>query len=310
MEQVYIRRPAPAPSTRPVTDERHAAARGVNGSGDQVSRRFFHTIASLVDPPAQRKALVNGRLNVAGEAHAESAPRRDAEKTYAAQKAPGGYWTESEFKAQASVIATERRGDPSLLRAEMLFAIMKEKTLPRLVAPFDNGGIPVALGGPLGDRAALWDRYKASFRQDVEEIMTALGLAAGEDVQAAKAQDTLAALIVLAQSVERAGADDAASIVTEARAAIAKYAKDVLAKGDIRTEAEVTDLRSKAMHGAAKDEGARWVGGKTGLWKVGNDHVAEMANVKGPAKYELMTKVEFDADFLPWQVEQSSVKPK
>lgn len=137
----------------------------------------------------------------------------------------------------------------------------------------------------------------------MEEIARALALAsndAAEATEAAKSEGTHAALTALAALIPQTDVGGAAGIATAATNAIAKYAADVLGKADIRAEAVVSDLRSQAMHGAAKDEAARWSGGKTGLWKVGDSHIAEMLAVKGGASYEIMTKGEFNADFDPW----------
>ena len=250
----------------------------------------------------QRKKLTRGKLNVAGESHPESGPRRANERTYAAEQTGGDYWTEGEFTAKPSVLATARLGDPLMLRAEMLLAILKEKSVPLFLAPFGRGEIPAAFPQD-GDAASLWGIYKARLHQDVMEIVLAIARASSdpsESTEAQKAEGTHGAMTALAALIQRTDVGGAAGIATAATDAIALFARDVLNAADIRSEAVVSDLRSQAMHGAARDEGARWVGGKTGLWKVGNQHVAEMQAVKGTAAYEIMTRDEFNADFDPW----------
>lgn len=251
----------------------------------------------------QAKPLNPDKLNVAGETHEESKPLRAKERQYAEEKTGGIYRTEGEFKVASSIVATERFGDPMLLRVEMLLAIQKEKVLSQLLEPFAAGKVPAKLGG-LGDPAGLWAAFKGEYKKQLDEIALALRLAsheAAEQEQAGKAEATHAALVQLSNGLPTSVlADVGSTIVPELRKIIAGFASDVLGLADIRPEATVSTLRSAAMQGAAADNAARWVGRQKGVWKVGNEHVAEIAADKQGERYELLTKVEFNADFLPW----------
>jgi len=301
VEQMYVRRRLPSPAASPVPVRRAVDGDAASAREDRVSRRSVHTIASLVDAPVQRKPLVSGKLNVAGETHGESDGRRGPEAQYAAENAPGGYWTESQFTAASSVFATARHGDPIMLRAEYLLAVVKEKWIQRLVVPFKSGKAPQELGE--GDVAELWSTVKTEFVKALDEVLYSLRLALADEAEqaaAVNAGDAYEALETLKKQVPNSTMDKAGEIETRALEAIAAYAKDVLKLADIRTASQISVLRSQSMHGVAKDNAARWSGEKKGLWKVGNDHVADMAKVKGTAGYELLTKDEFNADFTKW----------
>ncbi|MGH9560091.1 MAG: eCIS core domain-containing protein, partial [Terracidiphilus sp.] len=100
------------------------------------------TAASLA---IQQKALVKDKLNVAGEYHPESSKRRAQEAEYTKEKTGGEYFQEGDFKSSKWFHQPDRLGDPFLLRAEMLLAILKEKTVPQLLTPFGQDQIPPSL---------------------------------------------------------------------------------------------------------------------------------------------------------------------
>jgi hypothetical protein len=54
------------------------------------------------------------------------------------------------------------------------------------------------------------------------------------------------------------------------------------------------------MQEAAANNSERTIGEKKGVWKVGDAHIGEIKADKNTAKYELMTKDEFNEDFVPW----------
>jgi hypothetical protein len=84
-----------------------------------------------------RKPLKPGVLNVAGETHPDSEPRRVEERRYAKEKINGDYWTEAGFRPEAGfwdklASRTPKLGDPLLLRVEHLVAKMKSRYIPLL----------------------------------------------------------------------------------------------------------------------------------------------------------------------------------
>lgn len=265
-----------------------------------MGNRAVARLAQTADATLRRKPLVEGKLNVAGEEHRESGGRRREEQAYAAAEAPGGYWTESEFSAASGVFTVARNGDPSLLRVEMRLAVLKD-SLPVLLDPFVRGERPEALV-LARTTAEAWTIYQEKLWGQIEQIVKELTRAAGDTEEAQKAKATHGALITLAGKIARADSvDDAATIAAEVRGVIRMFASDVLGLQDIRSEDEVSQLRSQAMNSAASDNAARWVGGEAGLWKVGEDHVAEMQAVKGKADYELMSKNDFNEGFERWR---------
>ncbi|MFC5049169.1 hypothetical protein ACFPK9_00855 [Rubritalea spongiae] len=231
----------------------------------------------------QQKALAKKKLNVVGESHPESKPRRAKEEAYT--KAMLGkdaiYKTESQFRTSAWAFQDDRYGDPMLLRAEMLLAMIKDHGISKL-------------------EDSKWDGQKNEMISILDEAARALFYAlheTAEQKQAMKAETAYEALKKLAKEIPT---HDLGYFITEFHKVTKLYAKDVLGKSDIRSEATVNELRSSAMQGAAADNADRWTGEQMGVWKVGNDHISEIKAEKKNNKYELMGKSEFNDDFLPW----------
>jgi hypothetical protein len=145
---------------------------------------------------------------------------------------------------------------------------------------------------------------KGLVQSQLQEIATALYSAVQEDTeaeQAVKAAATFDNLNRLSGAMSSSFVKDVGSnILPEINSIIAGFAKDVLGLRDIRSESTVNQLRSKAMQEAAANNSERRIGAKKGVWKVGNDHIAEIKADKNTVKYELMTKDEFNEDFVPW----------
>jgi hypothetical protein len=252
----------------------------------------------------QQKALAANKLNVAGESHPESNPRRGKEKEYSVAKTGGVYKTEGEFKTRKWWLSGDDRfGDPMLLRAEMLLAILKEKTVPLVLTPFSEGSVPA--GFPETESLeSLWGIFKDMLKKQLDEIALALVMAShekAEQKEAVKAEQAHSALVSLSGGLASSVLKDVKStIIPEIGNIITTFASDVLGMGDIRPEDTVSALRSSAMQGAAADNAARSIGSQKGVWKVGQEHIAEIALEKKGDNYELLTKDEFNADFEPW----------
>jgi protein involved in polysaccharide export with SLBB domain len=75
----------------------------------------------------------------------------------------------------------------------------------------------------------------------------------------------------------------------------------VLQAGDIRAENAVSALRSEAMQEAAADNAAKIIGSQVGVWKVGENHIPQIAQDKQGNAYDLLTKAEFNAGFNDWR---------
>lgn len=253
----------------------------------------------------QQKALAANKLNVVGENHPESNARRPKEQEYAEAHTGGGiYEKEGAFKSRKWwLFGNDKYGDPMLLRAEMLLAILKEKVVPGVLTPFSTNQVP-AIFPQTETPAALWGIYKDMLKNQLDEISLAMVLASNEkaeQTEAVKAINAHTALVVLSGGLATSVVGDVATVILpEINRIITTFANDVLGAGDIRPEATISALRSSAMQEAAEKNAARWIGGKKGVWKVGQDHIAEIAAEKQGDKYELMTRDEFNADFDPW----------
>ena len=257
---------------------------------------------------------------MAGETHRDSDPRRQDEIDYATEEGGGGYWKEGDFRGDPGVAASAAgdpgtMGDPFLLRAEFLLAIQRDATLVVLKA-FEQGMVPPhfdTFKGMAVDEA--WQQFvhvglkeketTSPLKGQLREICTAIFKGSQEEtekVQAVRAYDVHEGLRELANDLERSQkAADAAGARERLEKAIAGFEKAI---GTIASIPDARKKRSEAMHDAAQglaNQGAS----QRGLWKVGDEHIPDMAQFAKDSwfsqKYELLTKSEFDADFLVWQ---------
>ena len=64
---------------------------------------------SIQQTEKSASVLVRGKLNVVGETHTESDPRRKDEKRFALAMTGGGYWTEAELLDQQQQVGARRQ---------------------------------------------------------------------------------------------------------------------------------------------------------------------------------------------------------
>ena len=257
----------------------------------------------------QKRALAANKMNVAGETHNESDDVRDEEKTYAEAITGGVYKQEGEFKTSKwALFGAERLGDPLMLRAEMLLAILREKTLVEILNPFGANQIPQRfVDAGIGHEGinTLWDIFRGKLQAQLAEIVTVLNLAIeerAERTQAARAINVHTALLALHDGMPHSVANDVRThIIPEIQRIIGLYAAEVLQAGDIRAENAVSALRSEAMQEAAADNAAKIIGSQVGVWKVGENHIPQIAQDKQGNAYDLLTKAEFNAGFNDWR---------
>lgn len=259
----------------------------------------------------QRMELASSKLNLAGENHGESGKRRSSESAYAKEKGVTPYSREGELTFMPKVrfyqTSKETHGDPFLLRTEHLLAILQDKHSGIFLEKFAAGKVPDALTAA-GTLCDAWSCYADLLAEAVCEPATALMGALnspGEGEQAVEGESTYEGLVALAsrikglRSLSEPGA--IATAAQEIRKEIARirllYSTKVAGKRHNRSEEEITKARSDAMRKAARECG------QSGLWKVGDQHIADMKQA-GPsetAEYRIMNKDEFNADYEPWQ---------
>lgn len=267
----------------------------------------------------QRKELSAAKLNVAGEEHGESGSRRASEREYAADKGVNSYWQEGEFTymPQATLpweTPKETHGDPFMLRAEYLLALLDEKHGERLLNQFALGNIP-AVSNLLGSSLAeAWKKYCSDWLVDaVWEPAVALARASrseGEQEKAAGFRPHYDLLMDLKQKVqERQNITDPALIKAAASQTMqaikhvrSEFTNSYLIGGFFRRnrpEDVISRDRSDAMLKAAKESRKR------GLWKIGDSHVSDIrakAEIE-TAEYRLMSRTEFNEDYKKWHID-------
>lgn len=301
----------------------HAQRRALQGAfGTAVLQGRFENASVM-----QLKPLVPGKLNLAGEFHPESNKRRPYEKQYATTNGLAEYWTEGQFtytisglvdqaKAAFSGKSTvselfghawtsikggtptsELHGDPYLLRAEhLLLMLCENQTVYRL--SFDMSG---------GSTAAA-TAFAKEMARDTGEILAAFSGASRSTGEKSKFEDeALLAAGAISRTWEATnnyagGASPAendrwvSKIMAEVVACTKRLQKHMGTLG--RSHEEVSRARSVWMKEAATATK------KPGLWKVGNSHIKDIVSSGGLGtdEVELMSKEEFNADYLRWAV--------
>jgi hypothetical protein len=258
----------------------------------------------------QQKALNPGKLNVAGETHGESEKRRDYERGYAAKNGVHNYWQEGAFTYSVTSFfnaiigflgreprSVEMHGDPYLLRAEHLMTMLCH-----------NQRVHKTNYSLAGKSKAAVDELAGHLRGDTSEILAALteaGESSGEkDDLESKGMKAAVLMEDISNRTRRfTGTDDAvasdvwvAQIMKDIVACTEMFQKSLSTVG--RTHEEVSKERSKAMLKAAEEAK------KQGLWKIGNDHIADINTAGGSSvdQVQIMTKQEFNDDYLVWAV--------
>ena len=276
----------------------------------------FQSVANGSASAMQLKALAANKLNVCGETHDESIPERNYEREYATEKTGGIYKTESSFTVAADIFAPTRFGDPSMLRAEMQLATLKQHLISEL-GMISIGLIPndPMFANANGDKSLAWAAIRVPIKRLLGYAMNEIDNAENakaDKAEGANAKDARKSIEALHGFVDVATADDLDAVEAIFNKAVASFASEVLGLDDIRDEAVVSRARSAAMHGAAKDNANRNLNKKKGVWKVGDDHIAEIKQDQaaaeldsaGSADYEVLTKAEFLADYNPWKAQK------
>jgi len=261
--------------------------------------------AGITDPSSkaiQLKQISGNKLNVAGETHKESDLFRNREEMYAKDITGGVYKSENAFIVRSWAGGNDQYGDPKLLRAEMLLAMIREQILPKIQGIEDEDPAQIKLGFRLY-RGGISDN-ETELADTLSEVSgtinSALGQITVEAAAAVRANDTSKGLTELVQKIRGQKHTGGTDLVNSVNLVIGTFAREVLLKGNIRSEAVVMELRSKAMHEAADMNAKRWVGEIKGVWKVGNDHVPEIKAEKKNEKYTLLDKGQFNTGFVAW----------
>jgi hypothetical protein len=263
----------------------------------------------------QRLALSSSKLNVAGESHPESGPRRNVEREYATDNGVKDYWREGEFTYQPDVwffqTSKKTHGDPYLLRAEHLLAMLDDKHGGKLLSKLAIGDTTIFQPNGTMSLARAWAWYANKLADAVDEVQIAIVSASrsdGEHEDAQLVKDIHGDLGVFAGVVKASNAEadtdviksTALAFIVRIKALRKKFTKNLLDLNKNRSEEQISKARSDAMLKAAEESGS------SGLWKIGDDHIADIVRgaPKETGRYRVMTKKEFNADFEKWKAKK------
>jgi hypothetical protein len=279
--------------------DRSGPARRLQGLAS-LQRVAEGTARAGADGPVQRAALDGGKLNLVGEGHAKNAKRRAAEKGYGESLGGGSYWREKGFTYGPD----DKKGDPDDLivgyRIDRFkrhiddlaagFAVSDVKGMieycNRLgedlnnVKKFPHQGQQGPMLGSLTRLKKLAQALKDSYDADHSDLGAWQTLVNGK-------------LLFIRPQFEQ---------LNKAYEAITKRSSE-------RDAIDARYARSDAMWIAA----AR--GGKTGLWMVGQNHIADIGELHQKYQQEghynvlrekfaqdvkMQSKTDFETEFQAW----------
>ena len=305
-------------SPRALAQRRTRASIASSGRADAFRLRTPSHRSLPIQRVIQLASLVNDKLNIAGEDHDESSPRRHLERQVAAHKTgSNNYWQESQFARTAE---SRQPADPYELRYEQLLQVGLSLQIDAMAA-MGKTGFRQALSS--GDADVLTNLETALKTFDAEDLETygqkidesgprtarAFWIGGlhrvvlfqcrrathivGELRRECKGKNDLGEYFdgaKMERLVNESGPLDRAlsEIITgliQLHAALLKARTDFnLAARNISSE------RSAAMHQAGQAQSAT-----KGLWKVGDAHANHMLAMDG-RKYNLLTKDDFNAE--------------
>lgn len=294
--------------------------------GNRATCALLQHSESLGLPAVQRVHLERGKLNVAGEEHSDSKKRRTSEAEYAKQMTGGGYWQEGTFRPKGSTGAqlfgwtgfttNPQLGDPMSMRVEHLLAMVKSGDL-RTMEDLSAGKMPVGFSGTDPNRLAdVYRGARKDLRKSLKEICVAVRAALKEEAEARAALrmertvDKIEEVLKLLNEPDVVDDDVGTDpLVRERVRGAAKAIASGLNEVIERFETDVMDgrsldepmamfKRSMAMHRGATGSG------QTGLWKVGDGHIRQIKAIWSSGDYKILTKEEFEEDYLPWHVKK------
>lgn len=248
----------------------------------------------------QRAELARDKLNVAGELHGESGPRRADEAAYSARVTAGGYWREAQFKASPG---SPLAADPFELRAKHLIAFANEA---KLGAWLEQEPVTLAkqlFAGSLtiDDIAKILDIWRPDELIFYKDHVPADLFKAYENTLITDAptfekcfRNAREALSLFKRNASRETAKllvDAADSIQLMFGTLDLHIKYLVHRFNIGSVSDISLERSERMHEAANAQS-----GTLGVWKVGEKHAEHMASFGGN-NYELLSRIEFNAGY-------------
>ena len=255
---------------------------------------------------AQLKPLRAGKFNMAGEEHPESNKRREYELDYAKEKLGGSVAYEREHEHEVKFGSDPaKKADPPLLRvAQNVFFVEDVVTvLMPLIEQMDKlrkSGADASVVGNLESQLVF---YSQGLMKRIAGVYKELADYAKEETDPEKLdlikafqELVIQAIALYKDKVIGKDAELSEQPLMIAEQVVLFYKKHLAASANENQE-NVRENRSVHMHTAANHTPNANV-----LWKVGDKHIADIKGMLGdaPSSYELLTRREFNDDFLAW----------
>ena len=265
----------------------------------------------------QQKPLVRDKLNIVGERHDESDPRRTEEAAYTKKflGAESEYFRETGFK-QNRWLGNPTWGDPAILRAESLIARLTHQVFPVLIRCIEavSEQEVLQIEGNLMTAGEAWVGFRKAASNLIKEVQDEFARALQGEEEGKVTKDALrwmdVGLAYFRDGIQNTQWSERVKWKTDLFSigtSFNRYFGD--SSKVVRTKDQVDLDRSKAMHSLAFENAESFRGDRVvGVWKVGEAHIQEIKNILGPnpTAYNLMTREEFNEDFY---LEYPSLRP-
>jgi len=232
----------------------------------------------------QLKALAAGKLNVVGENHKDSAKRRNSEKAIANRVVGGGYWRENEFylgKEKNFLKLFYYKGMLDYGDSLVLLVDMHAASLVEFLEYLHKG---------VRDYTNITERERVGIMQTIHVFYNACDAVylynqriKDDSEKKFNLVKDVSILKTMLKAIENRQDVSIYSGIKEATENIKKHLKG-------RSSGDISKERSLHMDSSAEFDT------KIGVWKVGDDHIEHIKEVK-KGNYEILSKDEFNTEY-------------
>jgi hypothetical protein len=242
----------------------------------------------------QFASLASNKLNVAGEYHGESEPRRNSENTFCRKKiGTKNYWTEHEF-TYAKIKDPNAKSAPSadLFLLRLLQSISIIDRYIKIINPDITKATPRARENLYSySLMMVYDINRAILREDGFEL--------NENQLAAIKKIRIPAKNVYEATIHYKGSPTPENfniLEIAYNNFIVEYDTNKAFLSERKEQEDIALARSTAMHTAANDQASQ-----RGVWKIGNQHVIDIKAMFKEIRYNILSRDEFQAEYKEWR---------
>jgi hypothetical protein len=276
-----------------------------------------------IQPQQPPPILVSGKLNVVGEDHAESDPRRRLERLFCLdQTQNNNYWTEAEFldlheqvgirgNRSGPVQPPQRNASADLMEYRAVHGVAM------LIKKFDELADAAGNAAASGDRTAVFAFVQVnlrSFRKDQKRVVNTWTPTASGDVNTAvqNVYDNINALLakyvqVMRLALAKNSVDiqlKATQVLANGRTAIDALLDPLLQAVGVPKASNAGELAGEMRKQRSLAMGLATYTTRIGVWKIGDGHIQDLLD--GTAKVDMsranfVTRDEFNTAFDAWK---------